>query len=432
MAFNITDALQPDDNVVVVHAFDDTRSGLQALGKQAMSEHSEGCVYTRTTGIWQSVWLEAVPDTSIAGFQVVPDLAGSRFLLQIEVAGATGDEQVQARLAEDGTEVSRSEAPADFRNARLELAVPNPRPWSPADPHLYDLVLEVVRNGVVVDRVDSYAGLRTVTIRGNQVLLNGERVFQRLVLDQGFYPDGIWTAPSYEALERDIDLSMQAGFNGARLHEKVFEPLFLYLAAKKGYLVWGEFPNWGLNYADTRIDRPMIEEWVEIVRRDRNQPAVIGWCPFNETPAEARPLQQTVVRLTRELDPTRPVLETSGWSHGMPDPEMKDDHDYNQDPISFAERWAKFSLPIPFMVSEYGGIGWNLEGGWGYGNAPATIEEFYDRLAGLSKTLLDNVDMFGYCYTQLTDVEQEKNGVYAYDRSPKFDMARVRAALTGS
>ncbi|MEQ1934327.1 MAG: glycoside hydrolase family 2 TIM barrel-domain containing protein, partial [Fimbriimonadaceae bacterium] len=175
---------------------------------------------------------------------------------------------------------------------------------------------------------------------------------------------------------------------------------------------------------------------------DRNHPAIIGWCPFNETPDSAARLQKATVNLTRQLDPSRPVIETSGWAHHLPDPEVMDAHDYDQNPQSFRQRWnaassplpdrysTNFKFEIPFMISEFGGIGWDTGKGWGYGAAPKTLEEFYARFEGLCKALMDNPDMFGFCYTQLTDVEQERNGMYTYDRKPKFDVAKIHKMLS--
>ncbi|HEX7654109.1 MAG TPA: glycoside hydrolase family 2 TIM barrel-domain containing protein, partial [Verrucomicrobiae bacterium] len=265
-----------------------------------------------------------------------------------------------------------------------------------------------------------------------------------LILDQGYYPDGIWTAPSDAALKHDIELSLAAGYNGARLHQKVFEPRYLYWADKMGYLVWGEFPSWGYNYQPENYAN-YLNEWVEILLRDRNHPAIVGWCPFNESAAEAGEIQRIVFHETKAIDPTRPALETSGWFHSLAQPEVRDDHDYNQVPAHFKKRWLEYfngssvpSLPapynvsdsrrelgVPFMVSEFGGIGWATEGGWGYGDGPKTEAEFYTRYGGLVAALLDNPDMFGFCYTQLTDVEQEHNGLYYYDRRPKFDVKRL-------
>jgi hypothetical protein len=476
LAFDVTERLKPGDNTVIIHAFDDTRSGLQATGKQAHSLKSEGCVYTRTTGIWQTVWLEGVGSAFIRDVRIEPDIKGSRVLIQAEVEGDAAGLTLRAVASSGKQVVGAAEAPADWRDNRLVLNLSQKRLWSPEDPFLYGLRLTLAKRGqnsfsgrenssdpFFVDQVDSYFGLREVTIRGAAILINGKAVFQRTVLDQGFYPDGIWTAPSDAALRRDIELAKAVGFNGARLHQKVFEPRFLYWADKLGYLVWGEFPNWGLNYRNPAVNLPVINEWVEIVRRDRNHPAVIGWCPFNETPPEAGPLQAAVVNVTRAIDPTRPIIESSGYFHGIPNPDALDAHDYNQNPASFRQRWGgkgvrtifsgppgdgslaeprknssdPFSLPeryrigharrmLPFFVSEYGGIGWDVSGGWGYGNAPKSLEAFYARYQGLTDALLDNRYLFGYCYTQLTDVEQEHNGMYYYDRRPKFDVARIR------
>lgn len=441
-AFDVTDRLKPGVNTLIVHAFDDTRSGLQALGKQCHELESFGCHYTRTTGIWQTVWLEGVGESYITDCRIEPDVEGGRFLLHAEVEGPAEGLTLKAVVHAGKKQVASAEAPADWRNGRLVLNLAEKRLWSPKTPFLYDIHLTLARGAQVVDRMRTYAGLRSITIRGAAILLNGQPVFQRLVLDQGFYPDGIWTAPSDAALRRDIELSQAAGFNGARLHQKVFEPRFLYWADRLGYLVWGEFPNWGLNYGNPAVNLPVIGEWGEIVRRDRNHPALIGWCPFNETPREAVPLQNVVVNLTRQLDPSRPIIDTSGWTHGLPDAEVMDAHDYDQNPATFRARWldsfhAVDSLPeryggrgarvVPFMVSEFGGIGWDLGMGWGYGNPPKTLEEFYARHKGLTEALLDNPRMFGFCYTQLTDVEQERNGIYTYDRKPKFDLQRIRA-----
>lgn len=439
----ITRVLLPGDNEIIIHVYDDTRSGLQALGKQCHELESMGCLYTRTTGIWQTVWLEGVGSSWIRDFHVRPDAPNGRFLIHTEIDGACDGLTVRAQALADGNPVGQAETPADWRSGQLVLPLQTRRLWSVTDPFLYTLRLELVDGaGRVVDSVESYAGLRSVSIRGAAILINDAPVFQRLVLDQGFYPDGIWTAPSEDALRRDIELSMQAGFNGARLHQKVFEPRFLYWADRLGYLVWGEYPNWGLNYSDPRIHLPVVSEWGEVVRRDRNHPSLIGWCPFNETPPEAVPLQNAVVNLTRQLDPARPVIDTSGWTHGLPDHEIMDAHDYEQDPARFRRRWTQDylnqvqlpqryggggGLAIPFFVSEYGGIGWDTGDGWGYGNAPKTLDELYARHQGLTDALLDNPMMFGFCYTQLTDVEQERNGIYTYDRKPKFDIGLIRA-----
>jgi beta-galactosidase/beta-glucuronidase len=442
--FDVTDLLKPGDNTVVIHAFDDTRSGLQPCGKQAQTEQSQGCVYTRTTGIWQTVWLEGVGAAFISDVRIEPDVKQSRVILQAEVDGPCDGLTLKAVALADGKEVASAECPADWRNNRLVLNLADKRLWSIEKPFLYDLKLVLLRDGQPVDQVDSYFGLREVTIHGGAVLINGKPVFQRTILDQGFYPEGIWTAPSEKALRDDIKLSQAAGFNGARLHQKVFEPRYLYWADKLGYLVWGEFPNWGLHqYDKAAMNLPVIDEWTEIVRRDRNHPAIIGWCPFNETGAESGPLQNTVANVTRAIDPSRPIIDSSGYFHGLPNPDVLDIHDYEENPAKFRTTWtdafksgvlgpqyrgaSRFTSPIPFFVSEFGGIGWSIQkGGFGWGSTPKDLDAFYARFKGLTEALLDNPHVFGYCYTQLTDVEQENNGLYFYNRKPKFDVERLR------
>lgn len=460
ITFEITKQLKPGSNTVIVHAFDDTRSGLQAVGKQALTEESAGCHYTRTTGIWQTVWLEGVGSSYIKDFRIEPDPANSRVLIQAEVDGPCDGLTLRALSVAGGKVVGTARCPADWRNGRLVLNLAEKHVWSVESPFLYEVKLSLVcaaagSAGILpanaagtaalppVDQVNSYFGLRDVSIRGAAILINGKPVFQRLVLDQGFYPDGVWTAPTDAALKKDIQLAQACGYNGARLHEKVFEPRYLYWADKLGYLVWGEYPNWGLNYTDPRINLPVTSEWIEVVRRDRNHPSIIGWCPFNETPATAVELQTAIVRATRAIDPSRPIIESSGYAHGIPDPDVLDVHDYTQDPETLAGRYGEgfasgIALParygggetntgLPFMVSEMGGIGWSVSGGWGYGAAPKDMDEFYARYAGLVNAMLDAQRLFGFCYTQIYDVEQEQNGLYTYDRKPKFDVAKIRA-----
>jgi beta-galactosidase/beta-glucuronidase len=443
-SFDITRLLREGSNELVVRAFDDLRSGLQPGGKQAYDQ-SEGCVYTRTTGIWQPVWLEAVGTSYIENLSVVPDPDHSRVFVEATVNGTDPSVKLTAEAIADGKAVGSDSATGTWRNLRLVINLSEKKLWEPGAPFLYDLKLSLVRGNETIDELKSYFGLRKVAIEGRRILINDKPIFQRLILDQGFYPDGIWTAPSDEALKHDIEMSMAAGYNGARLHQKVFEPRFLYWADKLGYLVWGEFPNWGYNYKSPGY-APYVTEWTEILLRDRNHPAIVGWCPFNETGAAAGEIQQVVWNVTKAVDPTRPVLETSGWTHTLRHPEVRDNHDYEGNPAVFRKRWADYftapgpSMParygtqsvslgdcgVPYMVSEIGGIGWATEGGWGYGEGPKTLEEFYTRYQGTIDAMLDNPNFFGFCYTQLTDVEQEHNGLYYYDRRPKFDMKRIR------
>jgi len=445
-ALEVTDVVGEGANEIVLHCYDRTDSGLQATGKQAFGQ-SEGCVYTRTTGIWQTVWLEAVGETYVKEFSLVPDLDSGRALFSGKLDGPTKGVKLRLVASADGKPVGEETVTAAWQTSAA-LTIKNPKAWEPGDPFLYDLTIEIVRDGKVVDSVQSYFGLRKVSIQGNRFLINDKPIFQRLVLDQGFYPDGIYTAPSDAALKRDIELSMAAGFNGARLHQKVFEPRLLYWADRLGYLVWGEYPSWGLNLGNAEAVGHAAQEWKEVVLRDRNHPSLIGWCPLNETAGGEHPAaMQALLSTTQTMDPTRPFLDTSGYVHLYPDTDVYDCHDYTQDPAAFKARFAMFGLTgtdpwnnnpsdprsryrgQPYFVSEYGGIRLKTDRdtgtGWGYGETD--LQEFLARYQGLTDVLLDNPNMFGFCYTQLTDIEQEQNGIYFYDREPKYDPALVKA-----
>lgn len=439
--FDITEYVSEGENDLTVCAKDDNRSGKQPKGKQSSRYFSYGCDYTRTTGIWQTVWLEFVPKTRIQKLWYYPNLAQQSLGIRAVVSGSG---TLTAEAFYEGRSCGRATVTAEGGNVLMTLPLDALHLWEPGHGRLYDLKLTFGE-----DEVSSYFGMREIVLDGEKVRINGKSVFQRLVLDQGFYPDGIYTAPSDEALRRDVELSMAAGFNGARLHQKVFEPRFLYHCDRLGYLVWGEQGNWGLDLSAPDGLKYFLPEWMEAVERDFNHPAIVGWCPFNETwDYEGRKqdddLLRIVYRMTKQYDTTRPCIDTSGNYHVETD--IYDLHDYEQDPAVFAGHYESFAkggalrdnhasrqtpiAGIPAFISEYGGIKWDVEGddpaSWGYGNGPKTEEEFIARYRGLTDALLDNPHMFGFCYTQLYDVEQERNGLYTYGRKPKFDMEIFR------
>ncbi|HSH31252.1 MAG TPA: glycoside hydrolase family 2 TIM barrel-domain containing protein [Candidatus Saccharimonadales bacterium] len=456
-SFDITTWLRAGHNQIVIRAVDDTASPLQPTGKQSMQPESAGIYYTRVTGIWQTVWLEAVPQTYLKSFRLVPDIVRGRVVIQPTLNGRGEGMRLTATAWANGREVGRRHWTADVRGP-LVMKLSECHLWQPEQPFLYDLKLTLTKNGQTVDEVDSYFGLREVKIKGKKVLINGRPIFQRLVLDQGYYPQGIYTAPTREDLKKDISLAQAMGFNGARLHQKVFEPWYLTYADQMGYLAWGEYGNYGLDYGETDALPRVFAEWLEVVKRDFNHPAIIGWCPFNETAnLQNFELLDTIYNATKVIDPTRPALDTSGWTHCVADADIFDSHNYEQDPARFAQHFealkrrnrtwqnglgdhAGWSYELgtwnngldfvaaypgqPYFVSEYGGIGWNPDPAnrqaWGYGSWPKTTKEFLQRYRALTETLLHHPKMFGFCYTQLYDVEQEFNGLYTYDRQPKF------------
>ncbi|MFG1697662.1 glycoside hydrolase family 2 protein [Nonomuraea sp. NPDC049309] len=468
---DLSDVTRPGEEATIVVRARDPRHGPQARGKQSTRYRNYECLYTRTTGIWQTVWLEPVPDVHLRRPRITPDVAGSAFTVVTPLSANRPGHCVRVTVSDaDGVVATGSvRADVDLSPAvRLELPAGRVRLWEPGDGFLYDVKIELLdAAGAVVDAVDSYAGLRSVSIDGKRLLINGKPVFQRLVLDQGYYPDGLMTAPSDEALLRDIELSLAAGFNGARLHQKVFEERFLYHADRLGYLVWGEFGDWGAHAdGEQKPTASFITQWLEVLERDVSHPSIVGWCPLNETGqvihdhlTQLDDVTRGMFLATKLADPTRPVIDASGYSHRVPETDVYDSHNYEQEPEAFAGQLSGLSkdrpyvndregLPIsvpyrgqPYFVSEYGGIWWNPElagteqdadrsTSWGYGQRVRTEEEFHERFAGLTGVLLDDPDMFGYCYTQLTDVFQEENGIYRFDRSTKLDVSRVRAAQT--
>lgn len=431
-SFDITKLLKDGENDIVVNAVDDLRSQKQPGGKQSHLYHSHGCSYTRTTGIWQSVWLEAVNDTYIKGFKLIPDAKNGSVSIEAEIDGDWQDVEITASASFDGKAMGSSSAMCKGWGQTVGIVLSESHLWGAGSPKLYDLTITLNRGSDIIDKVTGYFGLRDVSIADGAILLNGEKVYQRLVLDQGFYPDGIYTAPTDEALKYDIEISMGLGFNGARLHEKIFEPRFLYWADKLGYLVWGEHANWGLDVDDAQGLLSFLPEWMECLKRDFNHPAIVGWCPFNETNVQQEDeVIRTVYNVTKLYDSTRPVIDTSGYIHVQTD--IWDSHNYCQVVEEFAEMFAGEKLHNnfpgrqeyrgePYFCSEYGGIRWtDDETGWGYGKGPATKEEFIERYRGLTDVLLDDPRMCAFCYTQLYDIEQEQNGLYTYDRKPKFD-----------
>ena len=481
-SIDITESIHPGESKQLVVRARDRDDLPQPRGKQTRSYEGEGALYGRTTGIWQTVWMEPVPLIHLKRPRITPDLASQSFLIEQGITNSRLGTILKITISDSQGEITTESVKSDINFTPLiSIKIPDDRLklWNPGDPNLYNLDINLLdENGEVIDSASSYSGMRNITISGKSIRINGETVFQRLVLDQGYYPEGLMTAPSDEALLNDIKLSMDAGFNGARLHQKVFEERFLYHADRLGYMVWGEFGDWGARGLSAlphhqKFSPSYITEWLEVLERDYSHPSIVGWCPLNETwqpitdfISELDDITRGMFLATKAMDQTRPVLDTSGYSHRIIDTDIYDSHDYEQNPKKFSENqkglsddkpymntwwdhlkydkdawgrkimneWSLGYKGQPYFVSEFGGIWWNSDQehsqSWGYGERPKTIEEFYERFEKLCKVLLENKDMFGYCYTQLTDIDQEENGIYKYDRSLKFNVERLRKIQT--
>lgn len=437
---DITDFVKEGENEIFVIAEDDVRSGKQAIGKQSNKHQSYGCSYTRVTGIWQTVWLEFVPKSYIKEAKYYPDVDNKCITIRGSVVGRG---ELSAVASFEGDVQAKATVKVNHAAFEIKLDLDEVHLWELGKGGLYDLELTFNE-----DKVQSYFGMRNVCLDGKKFIFNGKTVFQRMVLDQGYYIDGIYTAKDDEELKRDILLSMDCGFNGARLHQKIFEPRYLYYCDKYGYMVWGEHGNWGVDYKDTIAVENFINEWMETLNRDFNHPSIIGWCPFNETWGYVEPhlphrVIETVYNITKNMDSTRLCVDTSGNYHIDKKIDIYDVHNYDENPETFCEAYAhidegtlinkiggneygqaqKYKGEAVF-VSEYGGIGKKVDDseGWSYGDTPENDEEFIKRYKGLTDVLLDNPHIMGFCYTQLYDVEQEINGLYTYARKPKFDM----------
>jgi beta-galactosidase/beta-glucuronidase len=466
---DVTDRIRPSGNVVVVRVFDPGTDRTVPRGKQYWRPKSEGIFYTRTTGLWQPVWIEASGAVRIGRVRVTPDVDRSQAAVGIEIdrarrptaADGTAEETIRVRVVASFGGVDHASVDQTVAGERttVVLSLPEQRLWSPERPNLYDLRLELVSNGTVVDRVESYFGQRKVSLHGGKFYLNNAPYYLRLVLDQGYWPESLLTPPTDEAIRYDIEMTKAFGLNGARKHQKAEDPRWLYWADRMGLLVWGEMAN-AYDYSPEYVDR-FLSEWREVVLRDYNHPSIVAWVPINEswgapqalTNAEQQAHLKTVYQITKSLDPMRPVVDNDGWEH-TDQTDLMTLHDYARTGDELQRKYAHLAdepqrIPrngrealvhgaryngSPFLMTEFGGIAFRVgaqqaANEWGYSGVEPTRDAFLARLDGLVKALRGNPVWAGFCYTQITDVEQEINGLMTYDRKPKADPQALRKIL---
>ena len=468
---DVTDALNGgDDHEVVVRAQDDPRDPEVPRGKQDWELEPHDVWYHRSTGIWRTVWCETVPTQHVADLRWTVDLAGATVTAEVELArppapGTT----LSVTLRHRGTPLGSSSVTAGDRRTPVTVALAGlgngqaraAYLWSPEHPELLDATIAVAVDGAAGDVVTSYVGLRTVETGSGRFLLNGQPYHLRAVLEQGYWPESLFTPPSVAAMRAEVELVRSLGFNAVRLHQKVEDPRFLYWADRLGLLVWAEMPS-AYRFSAAGAHR-VLREWLDAVRQQWNHPSVVTWVPVNESwgvqdladePAQ-RAFARALADATRALDPTRPVVSNDGWEHQCSD--IVGIHDYEGDAAALAERYADSAAldrvlagpgparrPMfvggaryrgqPVMVTEFGGIAFQPRearpDGWGYTSA-RDAAEWTSAVAALHQALRAGGVLAGTCYTQLTDTRQETNGLCTADRHPKAPVEALRRAVLG-
>lgn len=468
---DVTHALtRAGSDVVVVRAEDPLDDLEMPRGKQYWVEEAvpaaSGIFYTPTTGIWQSVWVEPVPRDRISDIQVTPDLDAAEVLLEVQLVGELHDTALRVRVALDGHVLADDRIDVSNTSVRRRVSVLAPAhlvgaaitrsqgiaTWSPQDPRLYDVVVDLTGpDGTVRDSVQTYVGMRKIEVRDGRVYLNGRHLYQRLVLDQGYFPGGLLTAASDKELRRDIELAKELGFNGARKHQKVEDPRWLYWADKLGFLVWSEMPS-AYRYSPVMVER-VAREWTSVVARDRSHPCIVTWVPMNESwgvpqlssVPEQRELLLALYHLTRALDRTRPVVSNDGWEHALTD--ICAVHDYRDAQALRADYGSRERLLVaepagrplyttgysagtePVVLTEFGGVATVGDpDSWGYHTA-RDPDHFAATVHGLVEAVGLSRVVEGFCYTQLADVEQEANGLLTFDRQHKLDPNEFRSVV---
>ncbi len=469
--FDITDYLESgSSNVrIALRAEDDPHDLAKPRGKQDWKLEAHSIWYPRTTGIWQTVWIEQVPETYIARVLWTPHLERWEIGCEAFLEGGCedGDCELRVTLSANGQVLVRDSYRVIAHEVHRRIALSDPGIddsrnellWSPEKPTLIDAEIELIQNGRVIDAVRSYTALRSLTTRRDRVILNGRPYYLRMVLDQGYWQDGLMTAPDPQAHRRDIELIKAMGFNGARKHQKIEDPNYLYWADVLGLLVWVEMPS-AYRFTHDGVER-IMREWIEVIDRDRNHPSVVVWVPFNESwgvpdlpEKEAhRHCVQALYYLTHTLDPSRPVVGNDGWESTTTD--IIGIHDYDNHPTRIFQRYQT-SIPLsdlltqrqpagraitledyphegqPIMLTEFGGIALVREQttarrAWGYAFSH-TESEFLRKYSALL-SVVNRIEVFaGFCYTQLTDTFQEANGLLFADRTPKVPLEEIRAA----
>ncbi|WP_163195196.1 glycoside hydrolase family 2 protein [Clostridium thermarum] len=457
--FDISQYVDVDkENTIVLRVEDDSKAKEQPRGKQGWLKDNFGCWYTNFTGIWQPVWLTAVGKTYIEDFKLTPDIDNQKVNVKVLLDEVKDGTSLKISIKFKDIYINEVLLPVKMTRLEVDINIFNGifengiMYWSVNDPNLYDITFTVIDDEVEVDKVYSYFGMRKVSIRAGRVLLNNLPVYQKLILDQGYFPGGFISPKDEQALIEDIKLIKEMGFNGVRKHEKIEDPRFLYWCDKLGLLVWEEMPSPYI--FNERAIKNVTDEWQRVIDRDYNHPCIITWVLYNESwgvydvcrSIEQQNYLKSLYYLTKAIDKTRPVIDNDGWEHAETD--ILTIHDYVGSGNELKKTYSDMDKVLngipsrlfprfmqaegvsykgqPIILSEYGGIAFDTASGWGYNQKAKSADEFIERYKSLTNAIKEIDYICGYCYTQLTDVEQEQNGLLTIDRVPKIELSIIK------
>lgn len=462
--FDITNFIKLGELNNIAVKCEDSKSCCQPRGKQRWHDNNFGCWYVQSTGIWKTVWLEYVADTNLEKVKITPDVdnASVSFEYSINNFEACSMLNIVTSISFKGQQIREVSIKPDRSYSKLKVDITSDGLvdgvhlkfplWNIGSPNLYDVTFTLYSGDILLDKVDSYFGMRKISIKNGKILLNNEEIYQKLLLDQGYWPDTLLTPPSEEAILEDIDKTVAMGYNGVRKHMKVEDERYIYWCDKKGVLVWSEFPA-PYEYNDESIEN-FMPEWIDVVEQNYNHPAIVTWVPINESwgvpnigvDKKQQNFTEALYFITKAIDSMRPVVVNDGWEHTISD--ILTIHDYEELGSTFAKRYANKERLVgdevvnasrrynfakdysykgqPIIISEYGGIAFKSESGWGYGNQVSSEEEFLSRYKSITDEVKRLNYVCGYCYTQLTDVQQEVNGLLKEDRIPKISLDKIK------
>lgn len=455
-SFDIEKYIVEGENDITIRV-EDSLSKDQPRGKQRYKKESWKCWYIQTTGIWKTVWLESVSNKYLKNVKITPKTNKVQLEIETNLSEQDIEKQkyyIEMEISFDGQILNKTKEllNTNYQNIEIDIVQEgikhNIQKWSTNSPNLYDINYKLYFEDKVIDVVDSYFGIREIEIDGDKIYLNGEQLYLKLILDQGYWKESHLTPPNEESLIKDIESVLKFGYNGIRKHQKVEDERFLYWCDVKGVLVWSEMANC-YNFNDNSLQN-FINEWIKVVRQNYNHPSIITWVPINESwgvpevssSKEQQNFINSLYYLTKSMDNTRPVISNDGWEHTISD--IITIHDYKQDNELLYQEYVDKDMKVlnnlkeyngrhrlfakehkykgqPIIMSEYGGIAINSEEGWRYGKQVKDEKELVERFANLTKAIKNIPYISGYCYTQLTDVQQEVNGLMYAERNYKID-----------